>query len=107
MANVDITLYDASAPLTPFVQTGTGSSVTSSDVCRIPHHRHTILRISNGATTTNVTIKCAQGNDVTFQINNGKTVWVRLTDSADFLQSDGMWHLITDQTITVQAVNGH
>lgn len=102
MGNVAIPTVDVSAPEKAAVQ-GSPPTLAITDVGVIPNAKGLVLRIGNGATTTNVTIHAASvpgWHDLVVQINNGKTVWLPITDTTSYLQSDGTIHMTTDQALS-------
>jgi len=83
-------------------------SIATTDVAIVPVGvRGTILAVVNGATTTNVTLHARTGTtvaDLVFQINNGKTRFIYITDTSYYQQVDGTLHVTTDQAVSMYAM---
>jgi hypothetical protein len=83
-------------------------NVATTDVAIVPPGtRGTILAVVNGATTTNVTVAARPGSNaaaLVFQINNGKTRFIYITDTSFYQQSDGNLHVTTDQAVSMYAI---
>lgn len=77
------------------------TSLAIGDVAVIPNVRNCVLRIQNGAAAANVTIAGGHGaNPLKFQVVASGTVYVRLSDTSLYMQSDDTMHLTADQILS-------
>lgn len=93
---------------------GAGNGVSIPDLT--PNRRQslpelTVLRVVNGATPGNVTVKAgteppalaASQGDLTVAVGGNATVWVGPFESGRFIQSTGELIVTTDQAMTITA----
>ena len=106
MANIAIPLSSL-APQKDQDKSANVSVAATTDTAIVPvGTRGTILAVVNGATTTNVTVAhgAAGEFDLTFQVNNGKTRFIYITDSSLYQQPDGKLHVTADQATSMYAL---
>lgn len=100
MANVSVPIMDLSKAETPVTQPSfVGWS--SSSVGVVANARGLILKVNVGAAATNVTLVGRPGTkSLTFPVAASATVWMRISDTSDYIQPDGTLHITADLSIS-------